>query len=166
MSKRPPVLGFLTASSVLCSHFPFKTIRQSSFKELPSYDDRHFYFEGLLETSSSCQQMPYVLKLTNITFGAQLVDGTNAVMQHLTDKGIVCSRPIMSRFGHYVEMISDSELGSANDECVYPVRVLRFIPGIMLSELDGDYLTSPFLYSIGFFTGKVDAALQVELADL
>ena len=166
MSTRPPALGFLTASSVLCRHFPFKTICQASFTELPSYDDRHFYFEGQLETSRACQQMPYVLRLTNITCGAQLVDGANAVMQHLTDKGIVCSRPIMSRFGHYVEMVSGRELGSATDQCLYPVRVLQFIPGMMMSELDDDHLTPSFLYSIGYFAGKVDAALQVELADL
>lgn len=107
-----------------------------------------------------------MLRLNNVMFGVQLVDGANAVMQHLTDKGITCSRPIMSRFGHYVEMISDRELGSANEECVYPVRVLHFIPGIMMSELDDNYLTSPFLYTVGFFTGQVDSALQVEITDL
>jgi hypothetical protein len=45
----------------------------------------------------------------------------------------------------------------------YPVRVLRFVSGSLMSELDAECLTPTFLYSVGHFAGKVDAALQVSL---
>lgn len=162
--KRPPVLAFATASRILCSRFPFKNVCPSSFKELPSYDDRHFYFEGQPDTSSSeLGTAPFVLRLSNLMFGAQLVDGANAVMLHLRTRGINCSQPISSRFGRYVEMISGKDLTSDGACEEYPVRVLTFIPGVMMTGVDTNYLTPPFLYSVGHFAGKIDTALQVKL---
>ena len=164
--KRPPVVGFLSALSTLRGCFPFKKVLRSSFRELPSYDDRQFYFEGELETlavsGAGGGNEPFVLRLSNLMFSVELINGFNAVMQHLSKKGINCSQPLTSRSGRHLEMINGRDLDpEGRDLNQYPVRVLKFIPGTMMNELETKYLTSGFLYSVGHFAGKVDAALQV-----
>ena len=170
MSGRPPDLPFQTVSPLLCNSFPFKKVLQLSFKELSSYDDRQFYFEGELDSESSTEEdvsesdrtRPFVLRFTNLLRTIEHVQGANALMLHLGSKGINCTRPIMSRFGRYLETIParslDPKGGSAE---VYPMRVFKFLPGLMMNELDDKYLTPEFLYRLGQFAGRVNAALQV-----
>ena len=171
--RRPPSVSFETALRILRGTFHFEDVLQSSFKELPCYDDRHFYFEGRLIPTAQRRDTDdgtagkferFVLRTSNLMFPAGLVEGLNDLMLHLSSRGINCSRPIASRVGRYMEMIPGkkiSQTGHYPQE--YPVRVLRFVSGTLMSELDAECLTPTFLYSVGRFAGKVDAALQVSL---
>ena len=174
-NKRPPALTFETASTILCGCFPFETVFEDTFKQLPCYDDRHYYFEGRLDPSaaaSSSQQAnslterigKYVLRVSSLIYPLELVRGSNELMVHLASRGICCSQPITSRGdrGRFIVMIPGKDLNATDlSGYYYPVRVLMFIPGTMMSELKTEYLTSDFLSRVGHFAGRVDAALKV-----
>ena len=153
------------AVHILRSRFPFQGVRESSYMELPSYDDRHYYFEGQLtseEPRADGTREGFVLRIGNLMFPAGLVDGANALMLHLWSRGINCSRPVLSRLGGYMEMVPGKEISLADSYPQhFPVRVLTFVPGTLMSELDVVDLTPKFLHSVGNFAGNVDAALQV-----
>ena len=103
-----------------------------------------------------------MLRVSSLIYPVELVSGSNELMLHLASRGICCTRPISSRFRRFIEMIPGKNLNASalrSDE--YPVRVLMFIPGTMMSELETEYLTPDFLFRVGHFAGKVDAALQV-----
>jgi Ser/Thr protein kinase RdoA (MazF antagonist) len=168
--RRPPSVSFEAALRILRGTFHFEDVLQSSFTELPCYDDRHFYFEGRLISTAQRRDTDdgtagkferFVLRISNLMFPAGLVEGLNALMLHLSSRGINCSRPIASRVGRYMEMIPGKKISQAGHyPQEYPVRVLRFVSGTLMSELDAECLTPTFLYSVGRFAGRVDAALQ------
>lgn len=170
-SGRPPGVPHETALSLLYNWYPFKDVLLSSFKQLSSYDDRLFYFEGQVDGETSGGEgvgendttEPFVLRFTNLLLPLEHVHGANAVMLHLRSRGISCTQPILSRFGRYVETISEKKLGVLKGDSAeeYPMRVFKFIPGTMMTELEDKYLTPEFLYRLGQFAGRVNAALQV-----
>ena len=96
-------------------------------------------------------------------FSPELVEGSNAVMLHLWSRGINCTRPVVSRRGLYTEMVQGKNIAPdvGDPEQEYPVRVLEFVSGILMSELDAKFLTPSFLYRVGSFAGRVSAALEV-----
>ena len=159
--KRPPALNWDSAVSLLSRLFPFKDVSSTSFKQLPCYDDRLYYFEGQLD--DELVRKPFVLKLSNGNFGRAMVSGQNSVMLHLRAKGIQCCEPIITKRGHYLEILSEADLlqGSEGGDVTYVVRVLRYIPGELMDEVDKCYLTPELSYSVGDFVGRIDLALQV-----
>ena len=168
--RRPTNVSFEAAVRILRDTFPFEDVLESSFKELPCYDDRHFYFEGRLiaqrrdpDGGTGGTYERFVLRIANLMFSSGLVEGWNALMLHLSSHGINCSRPIPSREGRYMEMIPGKKIsqGSGHYHQEYPVRVLRFVSGTLMRDLDAELLTPKFLYSVGRFAGEVDAALEV-----
>ena len=173
--RRPPHVPLEAAFRVLHSAFNFEDVLESSYKELPCFDDRHFYFKGRLTSSAQRRDQddgiggthePFVLRITNLMFSAGLVEGFNALMLHLSSRGITCTLPIPSRFGRYMEMVPGEEisLGGRYSQ-KYPVRVLRYLRGNLMDDLDPKFLTPKFLYSVGNFAGKVNAALEVSVSE-
>ena len=170
--RRPTNVSFEAAVRILRDTFPFEDVLESSFKELPCYDDRHFYFEGRLIPTAQRRDPDggtggtyerFVLRITNLMFSSGLVEGWNALMLHLSSHGINCSRPVPSREGRYMEMIPGKKIsqGSGHYPQEYPVRVLRFVSGTLMRDLDAELLTPKFLYCVGRFAGEIDAALEV-----
>lgn len=159
--KRPPALSWDTAVSLITRIFPFKDVSPTTFKELLSYDDRLYYFEGQLE--GQLARKPFVLRLSNTKSGHDIVSGHNAVMLHLRAKGIQCCEPIITKLGHQLETLSEADLLQRNRGChvSYIVRVLTYIPGELMDEVDKCFLTSQLYYDAGYFVGQMDMALQV-----
>ena len=79
--------------------------RDSSIKELDSYDDRNFYMKGKLGKS---QKVPeeFVFKVLNFAYSENvvLVDGYTAVMLFLKKEGFQCPCPLKTAVNgrHYV----------------------------------------------------------------
>ena len=169
LDKRPPLLGKEDAISLIMDYFPFKSVSPTSLKQLPSYEDRTFYFEGETELSlDHSVRKPFVLKISNKTCGHDVITGQNAVMLHLTARGINCCRPILCRGGQYLEMLKTEVLLSKTDgrcvegnEAEYAVRVLQYIPGEQMSRVEKRYLTPQLLYCVGNHVAKINIALQV-----
>ena len=170
LNKRPPLLGKEDAVSLITGYFPFKSVSPMSLKQLPSYDDRMFYFEGENEELSLDHSVrkPFVLKISNKIFGRDVITGQNAVMLHLAAGGINCCQPILCRRGHYLEMLKTEVLLSKTDgrcgegnEAEYAVRVLQYIPGEPMSRVEKRYLTPQLMYCVGNHVAKIDIALQV-----
>ena len=161
--RRPPVVSVEVAQRIIRDLFPFSSVVGSSYRELPCYDDRHYYFEGHVNSQDEGEDEKFVLRVNNLMFPTELVEGSNAVMLHLWSRGINCTRPVASRSGRYLEMVSGNKLcshhGSFPEQ--FPVRVLKFVSGVCMNELDEKFKTPAFLYNVGNFAGKVDAALQV-----
>ena len=159
--KRPPDLSWDASVSLLSRLFPLKDVSSTGFKQLPCYDDRLYYFEGQLD--DELVRKPFALKISNGNFGQAMVSGQNAVMLHLKAKGIQCCEPIMTKRGRYLEILSEADLlqGNGRDDVTYVVRVLRYVPGELMDEVNKCYLTPELSYSVGGFVGRIDLALQV-----
>ena len=169
--KRPPPLSPETVSALVLRYFPFKQVAVESFKSLPSYDDSNVYFRGEAGWPGTNDD-GFVLKVLNRGISTSVVEGMNAMMLFLSDRGIPCSRPVPTRRGNYILTASESDLtmhssGSTtiqqNAQCTaaYAVRVLTFIPGVPMDKLDKAHLTPELAYSVGETIGRADLALQV-----
>ena len=157
---RPPELTPEASSSLISRYFPFQSISLDTFKPLPSYDDRNVYFTGTLQQTGNgagdATEESFVLKLYNRNMSTPAVqDGLNILMLRLSERGIPCSRPIASRKG---DCAVETELG---DGLTYTIKILRFIPGVVMDKLEKKYLTPELSYSVGKLIGKMDFALQV-----
>lgn len=162
VEKRPPVLSLDSAVSVITRLFPFQDIFATTFKELPCSEDRLYYFEGQLE--GQLVRKPFVLRLSNGNFGHAIISGQNAVMLHLRAKGIQCCEPILTKLGHHLEALSEADLLQSQSEgcdVTYVVRVLTYIAGELMDNVDKCYLTPQLAYDVGYFVGQMDMALQV-----
>ena len=170
---RPPEVSPGAASALVLRLFPFKHVSLDSFKQLPSYDDRNIYFEGIHEDKT--ELTPFVLKMSNTDlYTLELVDGLSKMMLFVESRGFVCSAPIASRTGQHSLMATEQELlggkrsdGGEEVEAVeYPVRVMRYIPGELMDKLDKCYLTPQLSYDVGNYVGRMDQALQVYILNV
>ena len=161
---RPPELIPEATSSLITGHFPFSSVSLQSFKPLPSYDDRNIYFTGKLEIaagetsgrgSTASEEDAFVLKLYNrYTTTPAVLDGLNSIMLWLSNKGLPVCCPIASRDGKY-------EVHCELSDDTYTVKILKFIPGVVMDKLEKKYLTCELAYSVGKLVGNIDSALQV-----
>lgn len=162
---RPPELSPRAASALITSYFPFKAVSLDSFKQLPSYDDRNIYFTGALETAATHE--PFVLKLYNCTTSFHLLTALNDVMLFLAERGIPCSRPLASRAGRHAIAIPQKKLLESREtmesDAVYTLKVVKFIPGVVMDKLEKHCLTPQTAYSVGTMAGRMDLALMVNL---
>ena len=181
-SERPPEVDYKTAAALVAKRFPFKHVTLESFRNLPSYYDRNIYFEGVLENSSSQQEEGgeeegYVLKVSSLSTPPEIIEGLNSQMLFLSSKGFPCCYPIASRSGRYTPLASESELlgvaelGDARQvdvqSCVdvkYPVRVMKFIAGEIMDQLDEKLLSPELCYSVGKMAGRMDVLLEVSVS--
>ena len=100
---RPPSLSRAAVTRLVTKVFPFQHVDQNSVKQLPSYDDRNFYFRGTpehtpLEGASAYMEREYVLKLNNPLLASYgVLKGINALLYHLHSKGFTeCIQPMAS----------------------------------------------------------------------
>ena len=129
--SRPPYLSPSSIERFLKAYFPFRTVNRSSIKELVSYDDRNYYFQGETDPSFSSSKKPgneYVLKFLNHRFDIELVKGLIELKKYLYGRGFICPFPIPS-------VSSNSEIVIVNET--------ELIPYIIKND------TLPVLTSIG-----------------
>lgn len=171
---RPPELEIQSAASLVLAVFPFSEVKERSVKQLPSYEDRNYYFRGTLDGElvgkgiTRDQERPeaineFLLKLSNSSLPYGLIEGINAVTNYLKSKGFSCPYPLPSRKGKEVEVLSQIQLlagdvGANASGVQFCVRVLVFIPG---ETLDSVQLTPKLAYDVGNYIGRMDAMLQV-----
>ena len=180
---RPPSLSRAAVTRLVTEVFPFQHVDQNSVKQLPSYDDRNFYFRGTpvrtpLEGAGAYMEREYVLKLNNPLLASYgVLKGINTLLTHLHNKGFTeCIQPMNSRDGEDVIQITGDQLrehGTCDhdpesitetvDECARPafMRVVSYIPGECLDHVDKHYLTPSLLYSVGYSVGRAQAIIQV-----
>ena len=148
----------------------------SQVKEFVSYDDRNFYIKGTLPNHSNhCNGEPqtsegeFVLKILNHVDSENIsfANAQNEVLLHLNANGFACPVPARALNGEYTMQCKlDSPETCASEEQtkeqevsrVYAVRLLTFVPGILLKDI---CCTSEILFSLGCYIGKMNKALQV-----
>lgn len=117
----------------------------------------------------------YVLKLNNPLFASfDVLKGINALLNHLHSNGCTkCIRPILSREKNDVlditrekllEFDSDLDVPEGEAESKFYMRVVTFIPGECLDEIDKHHLTPRLLYDVGYCIGNANAIMQVSLS--
>lgn len=112
---RPPVLSAEEVSRIVTEYFNFSSVRQDTLRQLPSYCDRNFYFQG---ERGEDEGQEFILKLSNpLSTSYGVVKGIIRVMKHLTSCGIVCPCPLPSETGGDLLQLSTTELkNSAGSE--------------------------------------------------
>ena len=120
VAGRPPILSIQGIVKLLREAFPFKHIEVGSVKSLPSYDDRNYYFRGILEhpqlttkeavacngytSSAGCSPKlePYVLKINNpLCASFEVIKGLNFIMRHFQNQEFTCiQHALLSRNGN------------------------------------------------------------------
>ena len=179
---RPPSLSSAAVAKLVKEHFYFQHIDEQSVKQLPSYDDRNFYFRGIVApelaaniSSSMPSDGEYVLKLNNPLLASyDVLKGINDLLNHLRVKGFTkCNQPLAGREGGDLLKITkdklleyDSHLEPAENvdqsgKCTFFLRVLTFIPGECFDKIDKNCLTPRLLYDVGHCIGSAEAILQV-----
>lgn len=183
----PPALNRSQVSALARSLFPFSRVEETSVKRLESYDDKNYYFCGVLEslgaasataTATATEEQAYVLKINNTSVSLDNARGMNSMMTFLNSRGFRVPRPLTSRNSSSAEVCSaETMLGPAtggrigSEECElveaeqkemkFCVRVLGFVPGELMDLVDKDYLTPRLVYSLGNYVGKMNATLKV-----
>ena len=181
---RPPSLTSAAVTKLVKECFCFQYVDEHSVKQLPSYDDRNFYFRGTVPPEAAANISPlsissgeYVLKLNNpLLTSYDVLKGMNDLLNHLHARGFVkCNQPLVSRLGvdllkitkdellEYESHVAPSENIDKSGECTFFMRILTFIPGECLDKVDKHYLTPRLLYDVGHCIGSVEAILQVWL---
>ena len=178
---RPPALRIGAIVKLVKDFYHFEAIEEQSVKQFPSYDDRNFYFRGTRENprstpsnSANKSQGEYVLKLGNpLFYSLNVMKGINAMLNHLhSNEFSRCIRPLVSREGTDVMEISRKKLLEYQSDLKLPnaakeaesnfyMRVVTFIPGECLDEVEKSHLTPRLLYDVGHCVGNADAILQV-----
>ena len=184
---RPPPLPQEAVKRVVIDHFPINSVDVSTIRELDSYDDRNYYFQGTLATGNDrvVSSSEYVLKVLNWrdSLSPRAVDGFSKMMLHLNDRGYRCPYPIPASVAGecsiYSVVLTEKQLDAyvsvdhtkhgngreggvsiEHTERVFNVRVLGYVPGHPM----GTMKTPPserLLYSTGQYVGGMDLVLQV-----
>ena len=175
-SGRPPSLSSAAVTKLVKEYFCFQDVNEQSVKQLPSYDDRNFYFRGTPQLASGISSRPppgeYVLKLNNPLLASyEVLKGINDLLNHLHAKGFVkCNQPLANQEGadllkitkeRLMEYDSHPEPSENVTESTFFLRVLTFIPGECFDKVEKHYLTPQLLYDIGHCVGSAEAILQV-----
>ena len=187
-SGRPPSLSNAAVAQLVKEFFCFQDVDVRSVKQLPSYDDRNFYFRGTPEStraSLNSSEGEYLLKLNNPHCTSySVLQGINALLNHLHASAFTkCIQPLASRQGEDLLKISKDKLYEYNGHLERPhdlyeniimgaestmaqheeffMRVVTFIPGECLDDVDKCYLTPRLLYDVGHAVGSAAAIMQV-----
>jgi hypothetical protein len=180
---RPPSLSSAAVAKLVKEYFYFRHVDEQSVKQLPSYDDRNFYFRGTMTpelepatsvSSSIFSDGEYILKLNNpLIVSYDVLKGINDLLNHLHAKNFTkCNQPLASREGgdllkitknKLLEYEGSMETGDKSGECAFFLRVLTFIPGECFDKVDKHFLTPRLLYDVGHCVGSAEAILQVDL---
>lgn len=165
---KPPLLSAATIVAHVTKYFPFRKVEEGSVRELVSYDDRNFYFCGVLEGTAAVVQ-PFVFKVNYAEMNPELVEGLNAIMNHVHFRKISCPVPLYSRQGSQTVVLPHADLLRLPDEQsaeshvnqsgnAFCIRVLAYIGGecAVTCKMGPD-----LLFDIGAFVGNLDHVLAV-----
>ena len=161
-SGRPPRLKSASVVQLLLKHYEFTEVLD--LRQLPSYSDVNFYFQG---KSDAQDQSEFVLKILNCArTSKERALALSALWCHQQEKGLKYTGPILNRQGEMVTVLTSRELLQFQDEVPqeykeFSARVMRFVPGETLDSLDKQHLTPKLLFEVGAYIGRVDTALQV-----
>lgn len=161
---RPPPLSVQTVVHHVIKYFPFRRVEEDSVKELVSYDDRNYCFRGILEGTTTGVQS-FVFKVNHAEMTSDLVEGLNAIMNHVHSRGISCPVPLCSRQGSQTVALPHTDLltwemppNVNQNENMFCARVLTYINGDCAVSVR---MTPNLLYDIGAFVGNLDHVLSV-----
>ena len=163
---RPPNISTKTVTELLLKLYPFVLVEETTVKQLDSYEDRNYYFKGVLESDNQDhrESSTHILKLFNVCNSHELMEGVTGVLKHLKNKDFNCCFPIASSNGVDVEVLSENQLTRgdpsvrAGSRVLHCVCVLTYIPGNLLCDVK---MTRKLGYEVGSLVGSMDALLQV-----
>ncbi len=157
-----------TLAKLVSELYPFTAVE--AVKQLPSYEDRNYYFRATTEKKGEGQGEgeEFVLKLFNsvVFTDRTVVEGLNSLLAYLNRRGLTgVAYPIPSRAGLEVEEVSVRRLTPEREEekgeGTFLLRVMNYIPGEMFDHIDKVHVTPRLLYDIGKYAGRMDSLLQV-----
>ena len=127
----------------------------TDIKELNGYDDRNFFFRASADSAGDnfCDD-GYVLKVTNSQDSRQesLFDAQHAMVRHLAERGVIVPEPVKNKHGDLKRLVRLADTAA----CM--VRVLKFIPGKILYDVDP--WTAEHFRQCGDMIGRVAVALK------
>ncbi len=179
---RRPKVNTNEVYSLLQAHYDLGTIHQGSMKELPSYDDKNWYFRASRTDEEGKKVFKeYVVKVHNGTDSSGVNRGVLAaqerVMSHLVEHGVECPHVVKSKLTMYttpgpngtVNLVPEGTEGAKREFCTrvtflsraqiaHTLRVLTYVPGKTLVEVPMPH-SMEFVRNSGLFVGEVCHAL-------
>lgn len=158
--SKPPDVEPQCIAKIIESYFSTSEVDKSSISQLPSYEDRNYFFGAVIGVPPTPGK--YVLKISNTCYtnNQSVVRATHAVMRYVAEKGVPCPLPLPSTSGDDLVLVNEGQLNG--DQLVAGrdriVRVFNYLPGVPLSQTD---LSPQLLYKVGVVAGKLDTALKV-----
>ena len=145
---RPPI-SIEEAKRVFSHHYNLP--QAIELKELNSYSDRNYYIKvesgGEYLLKIMCEQdsnLPYMNAIAKLLV---LIDSKNFSFQ--------CSKPILSKNGNFVEMVSFST------DVRHCVVLLSYIPGFLLKDiLKGTNIELKVLFDLGKSLGQLETVIM------
>ena len=174
---RRPRVNATEVYRLLEAHYDLGTIDKDSMKELPSYDDKNWYFRASrLNASGKKVFHEYVVKVHNGTDSSGVNRGVLAaqerVMTHLMAHGVECPRVVKSKLTMYttpgpngtVNLVPEGTEGAKREFCTrvtflsraqiaHTLRVLTYVPGKTLAEVPMPH-SMEFVRKSGLFVGE------------
>ena len=106
-SGRPPQLKSTSVIQLLLKHYDFTEVLGSSLRQLPSYYDTNFYFQG----KRDADQSEFMFKILNcVRTSKEMALAVSALWCHLQEKGLKYTGPILNRQGEMVTVLTSREL--------------------------------------------------------
>ncbi len=164
---RPPALSNSSLLNIINKFYSFDSIDSNSIKHFPGYDDRNFYFVGT-PTASKKNSTEFVLKIFNfLHFEHNEVVGISEIWAHIASKGFNYSSCLHNIEGKAISFVPKSLCEeSPSSPGTYAIRILHYVSGELLDEINKCCLTPKLMQEAGAFLGKLDAALQVSYNQL
>ena len=147
----------------------------SKVKEFVSYEDRNFYFKGVLPNQKSKQgnytEDEFVLKILNHVDSQNIsyVNAQNALLLYLKEHGFVCPVPMRSLSDKLTTECELSSYGlSVSEENakiqklprrINAVRLLSYVSGKLLKDVR---CTNDLLFNLGRYIAKMNKVLKVQ----
>ncbi|TRY69968.1 hypothetical protein TCAL_02332 [Tigriopus californicus] len=144
-------------------------LQTQKVKELNGFDDQNFWFKPVSVEGNpylaSLWEHGYVLKIANSkdSQDSALFDAQKELMFHFHRDGFEVSLPILNKRGQYNSLEELKFLSTDDDLEEKPmgrnmIRVLRFIPGKTLYEIDP--WTVDNFFQCGQYVGRMDQSLK------
>ena len=133
----------------------------TGIKEFNGYDDKNIFFKANIVHENKHIDAPsphgYLLKVTNSedSKDVEFFDAQHCMILHLAEAGIVVPEPVKNREGKLRYLV---DYGISNDKALHIVRVMKFIPGKILFDVDS--WTTQHFYQAGEFVGNMAVALK------
>lgn len=112
------------------------SIDEKRSKGLESYDDANFYLVEVGATGGRSAPRKFLCKFHNgvETQNRALIDGQNALMQHLGRNGFNVNHPFPNAKGSLVSVVSLANKAVAAQTSEHAVRLLSWVEGSLLAD--------------------------------